>query len=482
MPQQDNHLYRKMPTFDEMSANPNILLILSDQQRYDCIGYSGNYPVNTPNTDRLAAEGIWFTNAFTPIPVCCPARQSMLAGKRPEAFGALWNYNNGLRVSALEPSHYNWVKDLSEHGYNTGHIGKWSINPEYTPREFGFKEYVSDKEYEVFRREKYPEIKYYNGFFGENDPTPLEDARTHWLAGKAVQMIKDYSRKDAPWAVCLDFPEPHLPCRPSDHFAYMYRPEHIPVWRNFEDSFIDKPYIQRQQLYSWNIENYTWEDWAPIVARYYGVVSQVDDAIGRVLNALDELGISDNTVVIYSSDHGDMCGSHRMMDKHYVLYDDIVRVPLAIRWPGRVKAGLKCSEFICHSLDLPPTILEIAGIGIRDFFQGRSLLPFMKGESVHDWRKEVVSTYNGQQFGLYTQRMIRDKKWKYIWNTTDVDELYNLEEDPGELLNLVKDEKNSGLLVELRRRLYEELVKDGDGLVCGNPWMKNQLCQDKKIL
>jgi arylsulfatase A-like enzyme len=461
--------------------HPNILLILADQQRYDCIGYSGIYPVHTPNIDRLAREGAWFSNAYTPIPVCCPARQSMLNGRRPETFGALWNYHGGLRIPALSPGEYTWVRDIKEHGYRTGHVGKWSINPEYGPHYYGFDDHVQDSEYRVFRSNTYPNVKFVNGFFGEIDPVPLEHSHTHWLADKTVQMMEKYAKGNRPWLISIDFSEPHLPCRPSEPYASVYKPSDVPMWPSFEENFINKPYIQKQQLYSWNIEDFTWDDWAPVVARYYGIVSQVDDAIGRIISKLDSLGLEENTIVIYTSDHGDMCGSHRMIDKHYVLYDDVARVPLIVRWPGAVKGGVICDDFICHSLDIPPTILEIAGMGKREYFQGKSFLPLLKGEKPDDWRNCAVSTYNGQQFGLYTQRMIRTKEWKYIWNTTDVDELYDLAKDPYELRNVIYEPQHKELVADLRYKLYEELVKDGDGLITGNEWMKNQLLGGKKL-
>ncbi|RJP71880.1 MAG: GTP-binding protein, partial [Candidatus Abyssobacteria bacterium SURF_17] len=240
----------------------------------------------------------------------------------------------------------------------------------------------------------------------------------------------------------------------------IFKLEEVPEWRSFPDEFENKPYIQKQQLYNWDIENLTWEDWAPAVARYYGIISQMDDAIGKLLQKLDDLGISDNTIVIYSTDHGDMCGGHRMMDKHYVLYDDVVRVPLVVRWPGVIKPGAVCSEFVYNFLDIQPTILEILGLAPKDFFHGRSMLPLLKGDKPDDWRKEVVSTYNGQQFGLYTQRMLRNDKWKYIWNTTDVDELYDMENDPDELKNLIHEEIHAPMVAEFRKKLYEELLKD----------------------
>jgi arylsulfatase A-like enzyme len=199
-----------------------------------------------------------------------------------------------------------------------------------------------------------------------------------------------------------------------------------------------------------------------------------------VLQTLEQTKASDNTVVIFTSDHGDMCGSHRMMDKHYILYDDVVKVPLIIKYPGMAPMGHVCEQFVYNMLDLPPTLLDFVQLPAPSFFVGRSLVPLLNYEFVSDWRTEVVSTYNGQQFGLYTQRMLRTDKWKYIWNTTDVDELYDLEQDPHELTNLIYDPSCLDLIKEFRRLLYERLLEEGDGLVL-NEWMRNQLLQSNKL-
>ncbi|HHY82940.1 MAG TPA: sulfatase-like hydrolase/transferase [Clostridiales bacterium] len=459
---------------------PNILIIVADQQRYDCIGYAGKYPVQTPNIDKLAGEGAWFANAYTPIPICAPARQSFLNGRRPETFGALWNYGITLDIPALEPNEYTWVRDIGKEGYQSAFIGKWSGHPVHGPLEYGFDHAVSLEEYNTFRKEKYPDLEYKGGWMGEVDPVPYQDNVSHWLADKAIEQMKQYAHEARPWHIRLDFPGPHLPCRPSREFAQLYRGEDIPPWPSFKEDFHKKPYIQMQQLYSWDIENYTWEDWQDTVAYYYATITEIDHAVGRVLKALEDIGQADNTIVIYTSDHGDMCGSHRMLDKHYIMYDDVVKVPLAVRWPGVIPPSLIVEEFVCHFLDLPATLLDILDKEIPEFFSGRSLLTLLRGEKADDWRKEAIATYNGQQFGLYTQRMIRTHDWKYVWNTTDIDELYDLKRDPHELYNVIDREENAEIIKELRRRLYETLIREGDGLVKSH-WMKNQLLNNKKI-
>lgn len=461
---------------------PNILIIVADQLRYDCIGFSRKYPVKTPNIDRLAQEGMWFSNAYTPIPTCCPARQSLLSGRRVESFGALWNYNSGgLMIPAMEPREYSWPRELQSRGWRMGYVGKWHVHPKYDPIYYGFDEYVPDWQYSVLRKEKYNKSSdWTKSWSGEPDPIPVEDSRTHWQADRVIEMIEKYEQEGKPWHIRLDYNEPHIPCRPSEPYASMYKPEDIPKWGSFDEEFKNKPYIQRQQLYSWGVENYTWEDWAPIVALYYGWITQMDDAIGKVLGTLGRMGICDNTIVIFTADHGDMCGGHRMVDKHYVLYDDIVKVPLIVKWPSVVNEGAICEKFICNCLDIGPTILDILGIKADRDFHGRSFLSLLREEDIPNWRTGIVSTFNGQQFGLYTTRMIRDNKWKYIWNTTDVDELYDLENDPDELVNLIYEPSYAGLVAEYRKKLYNELLSQGDGLV-SNDWMRHQLLNNRKI-
>lgn len=462
---------------------PNVLLIIADQLRYDCLGFSGMAPVRTPCLDRLASEGMWFGRAFNHIPVCGPARQSLVCGQRPETFGGLWNYSLGLKVGSLQPEAYSWARSLKEAGYRNGYIGKWDVNPSADPTLFGYDEYVdSDKQYNAFIRENYPDLQYMNGAFGETDPLPLQDTRTHQTARLAAEMLQTLHEAGSPWHLRVNFHEPHLPCRPAGEFAAMYRPEEVPEWGSFRETFAGKPYIQRQQLLNWGIENYTWKEWAPIVARYFGIISQLDDAVGRLLQRLEELGMAEDTLVVFTSDHGDLCGGHRMFDKHYILYEDVVKVPMIVRWPTAIPEGTRCDRFVYNLLDLPPTLLELCGAAAPENhrFHGESLVPLLFGDSPRSWREEVVATYNGQQFGLYTQRMIRTDRWKYIWNHTDVDELYDLEADPHELHNVAGHPLSREVLQDLRRRLYEILLRDGDGLV-RNSWMKAQLLEGRKL-
>ena len=450
----------------------NFLLINADQLRHDCLGYTGIRDVKTPNIDALARAGVVFTRAFTPVPVCAPARQALLCGRHPDSFGAQWNYDF-ISTPTARPE-WCWPRLLREKGYKTAYLGRFHVSPDYTPRDFGYDVWVNREDYNEYINKKYPDITYTGGWLGCTSPVPLDCSATHWLAGKTVELLEKFSQTGEPWHIWLDFEEPHLPCRPSEPFASMYNPEDIPPWDGFYDNFVNKPYCHKQQMINWGLENMDWDDIAPMVARYFGVISQLDDALGKIFNALQEYGQSDNTVVVFTSDHGDMCGSHHMLDKHYVLYDDITRVPLIVRHP---KASPRIrSDFVSNCLDIPASVREWFELEKDKNAHGMPLPIFNNN---YEPREFIVSTSNGQQFGLYTTRMLRGDRYKYIWNLTDTDELYDMKADLGELRNLIADDRLSELISVMRNEMAFQLYLHGDPFIRGE-FMERQLTEGKK--
>ncbi len=231
---------------------------------------------------------------------------------------------------------------------------------------------------------------------------------------------------------------------------------------------------------TWGLEGWTWAQWQPIVARYLGEVALIDHQVGRILQALDDLGLAEQTLVVYSSDHGDLCGAHGMIDKHYVMYDDVVRVPLLLRWPGRLPAGRVVNTQVTAALDLAVTFCAAAGLPVPQTFVGRDLLGLAAGEpSEQEPESEpVFATYHGNQFGLYSQRMVRTPRWKYVWNATAEDELYDLAADPGEITNLAAEPSHAAPLADLRRTLATWMAATKDPLL--NQWTKRQLLHGRK--
>lgn len=455
---------------------PNILFISTDQLRFDCVGYQNRYPVKTPNIDRLAREGISFNHSYTPLPICCPARQALICGKRPEQFGALWNYDMGIPTASLPKEAFSWARELKKAGYKNGYVGKWHVSPTLTPLDFGYDEYISEHELHVKAKERHPNHTYQTkGFWGEVSPLPVEDSLTHLNAESVLSLIDKY---ETPWHIKMDFAEPHLPCRPSEPFASMY--PSVPKWAAFDDPLLNKPYIQKQQLLNWDTKDKSWDEFEEMVRRYYAYISQVDDAIGKVLAHLEESGQLDDTLIVFTADHGDLAGERHMMDKHYVMYDEVVRVPLTMRYPALIPAGVACDDFVINMLDLVPTILEITESEVPIDLQGKSLVPCFGGKGMPHPRAYALSTYSGQQFGLYTQRMIRNHKWKYIWNPTDTDELYDMETDPHELTNVIGEKSLHEVIKQLRIDLVKELDEAKDGVI-KSPWLREQLLHNRKL-
>lgn len=450
------------------AKRPNILLIHCDQLRFDALGCNGNGIVHTPNIDKLAAMGVNFANAYTPIGTSCPARQCLLSGKWPEQHRGLWNYDNALPVTAFdEPV---WTEKVQEAGYAMGYVGKWHVHSKKTPLDFGFDDYVSYQDYNKWRKQNgITSIQTETGktkWMGGYTDLPKEQAAIHWLAGKALDLILKYEKEGKPWHVRLDHSEPHLPCFPSKEYYDKYADVKIPEWPNFKETFEGKPYIQRQQIRNWAMESYDWEDWQGYLRSYYATIEQLDDAVGILIDELDRAGITDHTVIIFTTDHGDAAGGHRMIDKHYVMYEEEIHVPLIVRWDGVVEAGSTCRNFIIQELDLAATIPDLAGISFES--AGRSFLPFLTGEEPESWRQYAFSNYNGQQFGLFVMRMIRDHRYKYVWNPTDTDEFYDMENDPWELKNQIRNPKYAEEIKRLRRELYEDLQRRKDP-IAGKP-------------
>ncbi len=456
---------------------PNILLIVADQHRWDCLGVAGRYPVITPHLDQLADDGAWFTQAYTPIPVCGPARQAMLSGLAPDSYGNLWNLDF-LDCPALQPSDNFHLAALARAGYDTTLIGGWNVSRQHTPRDFGYTRHIDLQAEMQEVASRYSEPAWQNGWFGEPSPIALADSRTHLAASAVCERMRQAAEQDQPWLIRVDFKDPHLPCRPSEPFSSLYRPEDMIPWDSYPDQLKDKPYIQRQQLINWQLLDRTWQEWRQTVALYFGMISQIDDAVGQMLRQLEDLGMQDDTLVIYTSDHGDLCGGHGMIDKHYVLYDDVIRIPLIVRDPLHNRALGRINAFVSH-LDLGATIADRCALpGVADG-HGRSWLPLLDGATQPD-RQEAVCSANGQQFGFYAQRCIRTKDWLYVWNLTDIDELYEVATDPGQLVNRIADPTVREPLKALRQRLYTVLRTRQDPFV-RTDWVRDQLLCGRKL-
>jgi arylsulfatase A-like enzyme len=426
------------------------------------------------------------TRAYTPIPLCTPARASLLNGCWPTRHGCIAN-----------PESEGWQPPIAglplcpellrDSGYQTAYIAKWHVDGKKDPTHYGFDRYHPDEDYARWRAAQgLPPTFLWKGFdlkalFGRTDEAvPPEQTRVAWGADRTLDVLRDCASDEArrPWFVRWDPTEPHLPNIVPEPYASRYNTEELSPWSSFPDPLIGKPYAQRQAIRNWGLEDWTWEQWRPVVARYLGEIALLDAQVGRLLDWLDASGLAENTLVIYTSDHGDLCGGHGMMDKHFVMYDDVVRIPLMMRWPaGGIAGGKTCAAPIIHALDLPAALLEVGGLPIPKTFQGRSLLPWVQGDE-KSWRDSVFSMYHGNIFGMYSQRMVTDGKGKYVWNATDLDEFYDLEADPAERVNLAADPARAGDAQIYRNRLLKWMEEIEDPLL--TPWNRRVLEQGLK--
>jgi arylsulfatase A-like enzyme len=402
----------------------------------------------------------------------------MLTGKWPTEHLCIANWDAEAPRPHVEGLPV-YSRMLHDAGYRLGYADKWHVHRDRGPGDYGFDEVTETWGYVQWREARgIPPQPRERGWYGEVDPhiTPRQ-SRLGYAADHVIGMLKRRAEDDAPFCVVWSPPAPHMPSRPPREYAEMYPPDAIPKWPGFDDPLEGKPCAQAQQRHDWGVADWQWsEDWAPSIARYFAVVSLLDAQVGRVLDAVDRFGLADSTLVVYTADHGDTVGEHRMVDQHFILYDCVVRVPLIARLPGTIQPGTVCDEFVCNALDLSPTFLDLAGIPVPGTFRGESLLPVLRGEKGVG-RKDVFSMYFGNQFGLYSMRMVRDGRWKYIWNATAEDELYDLKADPGEVRNLAGAAENADELARLRRRLVAWMEETSD-LLC-NQWTRKSLLEGR---
>ena len=465
------------------TERPNILFLLTDMQRYDALGFNGNAVCKTPAIDRIAREGMRFCRAYTPIALCSPARGSLLTGMFPHNHGQMsnmGNFNRAFDLNILDKPAYPQI--LSDAGYNVGYVGKWHLAREGDSEFCGFDPWHTTRDWNQSVRDAGFDWGYaqevqrmeWGGdapFCGRSQ-LPAEYMQEHWTANRTIDLIEGFCEVDKPFMICSSFFGPHFPYCVPEPYDEMYDPNTVERWINFDEQFVDKPSVQQKEMLRWNASHLTWQDWQKVIATYWGYCTFIDDQVQRVLDALEEAGQLDNTMIVYSSDHGDMLGSHRLFNKMMNMYNETHQIPLAIRWPGVVEPNRVCDDFV-SLVDMMPTFLEMAGVDIPDKVDGCSLLPLLRGETPSDWREDIFAEHHGYEPALCTIRMVQTQKWKYIYNPCSEDELYDLESDPGELHNLAPKLGYKHVLRRMKDRMVKWLRDTNDGIVNDGGWQSN---------
>ncbi len=436
-----------------MSGRPNIVLFLVDQLRRDALGCYGNTICRTPNLDRLAAEGVLFDHAFTTSPVCSPARASLLSGLYPHNHGVMINthiapaWNRGL-----SPRLPTFSRMLADAGYALDYVGKWHVHADLGPEDFGFSRHVTPEA--SFARKEGTQV-FIDFPRGRQLACAVLDApkeKSHqWrFVDQGIDFIRERAAGPAPFFLRIDLHAPHFANVVPEPYASMYDPRSIPPWPNFDESYEGKPEGHLRKHAEWHLHEKGWEWWQPVVAKYYGDISLIDHGVGRLIGALEEAGIADNTVVIFATDHGDATGSHKHFEKAGTMYDEIYRIPLIVRASQAMRG--RRDEFV-RLMDLMPTIVELAGLRPPAGIDALSLAPLLRCERPAGWPQSVYCEHHGEVWGYHSQRMVRSREWKYVYNPADRDELYDLAGDPAEMRNLVGEPGAAARLAEMKARL-----------------------------
>ena len=418
---------------------PNVLLILADDLVAGALGFEGGPDARTPNLDRLANEGVRFTRAYVPLPQCTPSRASLLLGLYPHATGALTNHSPWRTELAPLP------ELLRASGYRCGIVGKWHLGEPDQPAA-GFEDSwcVIDTSTVAYGD---PVL------WVQGRPEPRAGYVPTLLTDEAIRFI-DAGGDDAerPFFLWLAYTSPHEPLVPPPDPELAPRPRAVTLPASFADDLAGKPRAQRESETHALFRRRTPDELRYVYALYQSVVNALDREIGRLLAHLDERGLARDTLVVFLSDNGTLRGEHQQIGKGPAFYEELVRMPLVLRWPGRLEPGREVAGLV-SSMDLYPTLARLAGATTPNDVHGLDLWPMALGQAERV-RDELYFEYLQRQpdesptpmLGIVTER------YKYVQYFDGEEELYDLAADPSELANLARA-PGAAPLDDLRRRV-----------------------------
>ena len=458
----------------ESSSRPNILFLMADQLRFDCLGCMGNPAIHTPNLDAIAREGVVFTNAYSSTPTCTPARAGLLTGLSPWHHGML-GYGRVARHYRTE-----LPRLVREAGYYTFGIGKMHWYPQRSLH--GFHGTLLD---ESGRVETPGFISDYHRWFMRVAPGKDPDATglgwndyrawpyvlpehlhpTHWIGQNAVDFLRKYDRPE-PFLLKVSFERPHSPYDPPPRFWDMYSDADMPAPHVGQWAARFAPHKTPPNPSLWHGD--LGVDQAKRSRHgYYANVTFLDEEIGRILQVLKERGWYDNTLIIFFADHGDMLGDHNLWRKSYA-YEGSAHIPMLLRWPRSFghddRRGQRIAEPV-ELRDVLPTFLDAAGASVSGAIDGRSLLDLVRGNNA-GWRDAIDLEHDVCYSVENHWNALTDGEWKYIFHAYDGHEqLFHLAEDPAELHDLAGDPAYQRVLRQWRDRMVEHLSERGEPFV-----------------
>ena len=449
-------------------SKPNFLFILTDDQRYDAMGFMGHPFLKTPNIDRLRYEGGWLKNAFCTTSLCSPSRASFLTGTYPSRHGIMANDMGFDFDFDKTPSYHQILREKA--GYKSAFIGKWHMGLFHDRPRPGFDYWLSFKDQGVYI-----------------DPSLNENGREFTAKGYTTDILNEATLKwldvngSDPFCLYLSHKAVHQPFLPAERHKGMYAGKTLKEPVSYSDPMTDKPLWQRALVKEWVKDCYRSRDYReekparqipdsyperkykfePFQRDYFECIAAVDEGIGAILDKLKALGQLDNTVIVFAGDNGYFMGEHRMGDKRSA-YEESMRIPMLIRYPKMVKPGSTFEQLVLN-IDLAPTFFELAGVDKPSWVQGDSMVRLFKGSD--DWRKSFLYSYWVDiNYPQYPRMLaVRTEDWKLVIypDTDEKSELYDLKHDPYEMTNLIDDPACRAKAAELRREI-DRLVKETD--------------------
>jgi N-acetylglucosamine-6-sulfatase len=417
---------------------PNIVFILTDEHRWDFMGCAGHPFLETPNMDRLAGEGILFRNAFVTTALCSPSRASFLTGQYAHTHGVQNNF------TPWDENNRTFLELLHEAGYDTAFIGKWHM-PGRVPELRGVDPFVTFT---------------IQGGQGRYVHCPLvvngeeRASRKAYITEELTDYAVEFIERDRgkPFCLYLAHKAVHHRWIPPDHLVTLYREESVPFPQGFN------PWIPvtRGQIYNGSNHDFV----GAIYKDYCRTLTAVDEQLGRILDRLDELGLADDTLVIYTGDNGFFWGEHNRFGTGRWAYEESIRIPFIVRYPGVVRdAGRKTAQMILN-IDVAPTVLEVARVPVSDTMEGTSFLPILKSASAPGRKAFLYEYFRDFPYRVPPMRAVRTETHVYIeYEGRRRPELYDVESDPGQQRNLMETVDGKVRAAELKKTL--ESLKGG---------------------
>ena len=487
-------------------SSPNIVILFTDQQQAATIHPESQ--CRTPTLDELGTSGTRFDRCYSPNPICSPSRASFMTGVLPHVHGMI-NVTHGVEPygARFRPELETWSERLSDAGYTNGYFGKWHVERTGDLTEFGFDDYSvlrSDEFRSAFRDHRASlgltrepdrsasgvrdpitvEDEGYEDFLlsGQIDE-PVEGMADHFVYSQGLEFIREAAESDGPWSTVISTYAPHDPYLSPTEFRELYDVDDIELPQSFDDTLADRPTLYRRQRDIWADLSRT--ECAEAITAYYAYCTFVDRQVERVVETLRETGQLEDTIIIYTSDHGDYAGTHGLFLKGAPAFEEAYRVPCLVRTPDRYPDGVVRDDIV-QLQDLAPTIVDLAtgedfpptsrlspenphargGENVAKLegdpsFTATSLVPFLRDETPTDHTNEGFAEFHGQDFP-WTQRVYWNDDTKYVFNTFDDDELYDLAADPHEQSNVAQDDEYEEVTKILAERMWQIARETGD--------------------